>query len=138
MGTKAWGPHMWYTLHYVALGYPSKPTDAEKKGYGRFFNSLTFAIPCKICAQHYKDKLNQVPIERYLESSKSLFAWTVHLHNEVNKSTGKPIWSVKKAYNYYTGKLIEKQKQGNTFLYAMLITVIIVIIITLFTYTHAI
>ena len=29
--TKIWGPHLWKSLHCIAFGYPSNPTDDEKK-----------------------------------------------------------------------------------------------------------
>ena len=34
---KVWGPHGWKFIHYVTLGYPEKPNNAQKERYKAFF-----------------------------------------------------------------------------------------------------
>ena len=101
--TDAWGPPMWKTIHFVALGYENKfPTPSDVIAYETFFHTLADVIPCHVCAGHYREELEDLPLKPYLESGPTLFEWTVHLHNRVNERLGKPKWSVRKAYNHYT------------------------------------
>jgi hypothetical protein len=85
-----WGPPMWFTIHIIALGYSSKPTYGDKKAAKEFFESLQFLIPCPQCREHYKEHLSKYPIIPHLDRKEDLFKYTVMLHNEVNKSLGKP------------------------------------------------
>jgi hypothetical protein len=41
-----WGPHGWKFMHYVALAYPAKPTEEDKKNYKIFFESIQNILPC--------------------------------------------------------------------------------------------
>jgi hypothetical protein len=95
-----WGPFFWMTIHIVALGYPSKPSYTEKRSAKQFFESLANLIPCPVCREHYKKHITKTPISTYLDSKKDLFKWTVDLHNAVNMSLGKPMWTVEEALAY--------------------------------------
>lgn len=92
-----WGPHMWNTLHYVALGYPDNPSIIDKNQYADFFMSLHKVIPCITCAKHYQEMVQSLSVVPFLESQSSLFEWTVKIHNLVNKRLGKPEVTVEKA-----------------------------------------
>tara|TARA_B100000902_G_C26492666_1_gene520061 strand:- start:10 stop:459 length:450 start_codon:yes stop_codon:yes gene_type:complete len=96
-----WGKDMWHSIHFVALGYTSNPSNADKTNYKNFYENLVNIIPCQECSEHLKETLNELPIDNYLVSREKLFEWTVLLHNKVNKLLGKKEWSVKEAYNYY-------------------------------------
>lgn len=85
---KIWGPEAWHFIHFVALNYPVDPTEIDKKRYSRFFHSLQHTLPCEGCAYNFGEKLKKTP--PILENRKSLFEWTVDMHNEVNASNGKP------------------------------------------------
>jgi len=85
-----WGPFFWHTIHITALGYPSEPSYAHKKAAKELFESLTLLIPCPICKDHYIEHLSKYPITPHLDRRSDLFRWTLLLHNEVNKSLGKP------------------------------------------------
>jgi hypothetical protein len=95
-----WGPMFWMTIHLVALGYPSSPTYTDKRSAKNFFEALANLIPCPICREHYKGHLEKHPISPNLDTNKDLFDWTVKLHNEVNKSLGKPEWTREEALDY--------------------------------------
>jgi hypothetical protein len=110
MGTKVWGPPMWRTLHFIALGYPTNPTNDHKQAYKHFFENLHHVIPCGLCASNYQQHLQEVDISTFLENTDTLFAWTVHVHNIVNKENGKREWSVEEAKTHY----IEALKNGST------------------------
>ena len=99
---EAWGPFFWHTIHITALGYPSKPSFAEKKAAKEFFESLKFLIPCPICKEHYKEHFEKHPITPYLDTRQDLFRWTVILHNEVNKMLGKKEFTETQSIQFYS------------------------------------
>jgi hypothetical protein len=99
---EAWGPFFWHTIHITALGYPSKPSFAEKKAAKEFFESLKFLIPCPICKEHYKEHFEKHPISPYLDTRQDLFRWTVILHNEVNKMLGKKEFTETQSIQFYS------------------------------------
>ena len=41
-----WGPHGWKFMHYVSLGYPSNPTEEDKKNYKTFY--ILYNISCLV------------------------------------------------------------------------------------------
>ena len=93
---------MWHTIHMIALGFPDRPTDDDRRKYKSFFTSMQYVIPCAQCAVHFQANLKRLPLDdAALESRSSLFAWTVHLHNIVNEATGKPTLSVEQSAAYY-------------------------------------
>ena len=102
---KHWGREGWKFIHWVALTYPHKPTDKDKKNYLRFFESLQDVLPCPICAQHFKQNMKKYPPR--FDSSSDLFEWTVDMHNAVNESNGKKKISYESAL-----KKVSKKKEN--------------------------
>lgn len=96
-----WGPHLWATIHYIALGYPDTPTPSQVEFYRDFFLNLWKVIPCYKCGVNYKRHLEEMPLDGFLDSRDTLFNWTVALHNLVNFELKKPIISVEDAYSIY-------------------------------------
>lgn len=92
--TNVWGPIFWNTLHIVTLGYPVHPTEEDKMGARKFFESLQTVIPCPICREHYKSHLAEMPVDEALHSRSALIQWGWELHNRVNEMLGKPAISV--------------------------------------------
>jgi hypothetical protein len=99
-----WGPHGWKFIHYVALGYPDKPTDADKTAYRNFYESLSDILPCQGCADHYRETIQAFPVKDHLASRDQLLRWSFDIHNTVNKRIGKSILSYDEALQLYTRK----------------------------------
>jgi len=100
MQPSVWGPHVWRTIHYIALGYPD---NADSMAYKEFFLNLWKVIPCLKCSINYKRHLDELPpIDQYLGSKDDLFKWTVALHNIVNMELGKPQMDVDTARALYS------------------------------------
>ena len=84
-GPDTWGPHGWKFIHYVTLGYPSKPTNSDKIKYKNFFISLSDVIPCILCKMNYKKHLQELPInDSVLKNRQTLMEWGIKMHNLVN------------------------------------------------------
>ena len=80
-----WGKHGWKFLHYVALGYPDNPTTQDKTNYKQFFQLIANILPCFKCQQHYKQHLDNTPINSLvLKSRSNLENWVISIHNQVN------------------------------------------------------
>ncbi len=84
-----WGPIFWNTIHIATLGYPGNPSEEDKIGMTKFFESLTTVIPCPICREHYKTHLQEMPIQAVLDSRGNLIKWGWELHNRVNEMLDK-------------------------------------------------
>lgn len=101
MNPEKWGPHCWFLLHSVALNYPKNPTNDDMKHYRDFYVNLQYTLPCSTCSKNYQKHLSELPITDYvLSSRKSLFNWTVDMHNKVNNMKGKK--------KYTSQRIIEK------------------------------
>ena len=114
-----WGPKLWFVIHTFALKYPDNPTYEDKRVMEEFFNNLKYSIPCNKCRVHYRQRLERDPIVNYLDSRQSLFKYTIDLHNQVNKSLGKKIYSydeVVQIYKeHYNPGEVKTEKRRNLF-----------------------
>ena len=129
---EVWGPHLWKSIHYISLGYPKEPTQEDKDNYKSFFENLWKVIPCDKCAINYKNHLKELPLNASdLETTTSLFYWTVHLHNIVNKEKGKKLISPKKALSEY----VNTPRNSNIALY-VIITILVLTICSLLFYIY--
>ena len=97
-----WGPHGWKFLHYLSFGYPENPTTEEKNNYKTFFISFQHVLPCSICAKHYSDNLLEYSLDEALNNRESLIRWVIDIHNDVNETKNKKIYSYEEAIELYT------------------------------------
>lgn len=82
-----WGPILWKVLHDRAAEY-AMAIDAETR-WLKIFQSW---IPCGECKSHFRRLVSEMPPD--LSSRKKYAKWAVDVHNKVNESLGKPIFSV--------------------------------------------
>lgn len=88
-------------MHVAALGFPDYPSPETVAAYKQFYENFGNILPCKKCSINYAGHLIELPLEDALSSRDKLFAWTVKLHNIVNKETSKPQWTVDYAREFY-------------------------------------
>lgn len=101
MDPKIWGPFMWFILHIISFNYPEKPTPFDKQSYRDFFNSLKHVIPCKECKKHYTKNIQEHPITPHLDNKKHLIEWLIKIHNLVNISLNKKIYTTDEVLKTY-------------------------------------
>jgi hypothetical protein len=107
-----WGPSLWTSIHYIALGYPETPTAKDAATYREFFAAIGNVLPCK-CAVNYKRHFEtDMPVDPFLGGRRDLFAWTIKMHNLVNAESGKPTWNADEAYDFYASGAAVKGKGG--------------------------
>lgn len=129
---KRWGKEGWKFIHYVALTYPSKPTEKDKAKYLKFFESLQDVLPCEICASHFREHMKQHPIK--METNRELFNWTVDIHNIVNTQNGKKILTYDEAFD----ELFKDDKEINPdILKGIAFSSVVITIITLLSKQYA-
>lgn len=101
MDPKLWGPHFWFILHLISFNYPDNPSTPDKDNYKRFYESVGDILPCSLCKRHYKNYISQFPISIHLDSRIDLITWVIQVHNFVNQSLNKPIYTVKNVLDIY-------------------------------------
>ena len=101
MDSKIWGPYFWFTLHSISLSYPDKPTYEIRRQFHDFFINFQNVLPCKKCQDHYRQHLIKNPIAVSLDSKKSLVLWVFNMHNQVNISLGKKIYTFEEFQEKY-------------------------------------
>jgi len=141
MHPEVWGKHFWRVIHLTALGYPMEPSKDEKVDYVNFYVNMGKILPCAKCRRNYKRHLNNLPLNFFLDNRHELFKWTVHLHNIVNKETGKLQWSLEFAENYYHSMIEKrtleirrsgKRREENIVMKIVMVTTVILLLITLY------
>ena len=106
---KHWGNYAWGFLDAVVLTYPLHPTALEKSHYRTFFQSLQHVLPCPKCRDHYGTNLKTYSLDEGLQSREHLIRWLIDVHNSVNRSNGKRV------YSYAEGKAMMEGKFTFTF-----------------------
>ena len=134
MDPKVWGPKLWFSLHTMTFNYPDNPTPHHKQIYNNFFETLKFVIPCDVCSKHYTEHLKNNPIMPNLNNKESLVKWLIDLHNEVNKSLGKRIYSYSEVMKIY--KESYQNKEGGSYFKKYWYTSLFVMILLLVAYTY--
>lgn len=84
MDTRFWGPSGWKLLHIVAYSYPDKPTIYDKQKYGMFYSNLKYVLPCKYCRISLTGFMEELPVEKSIDSKRQLTKWIYKVHNKVN------------------------------------------------------
>lgn len=103
MSSGIWGKHLWISIHFIALSYPSEPTKEDIQNYRDFFENLKTVIPCPKCREKYTGHLQIRPLtEDVLSNQMSLFDWTVDIHNLTNETLHKETWSHDEAIEFYS------------------------------------
>tara|TARA_B100001248_G_scaffold262599_1_gene259897 strand:+ start:6045 stop:6554 length:510 start_codon:yes stop_codon:yes gene_type:complete len=114
MGPETWGPHGWKFIHFITMAYPTHPSKYDKENYKRFFMDLAHVIPCSLCGDNYKDHLRMYPLDDHvLENQENLMEWGVKMHNLVNQSNDKKIYSNDEAFKLINEESIKDMSKCN-------------------------
>ena len=96
--TSVWGSPAWFYITSVASGYPVNPDEYDlkkgnpsnytRKNYVNFFKSVGKTLPCGLCRISYEKFLEDIPVEIYTDSRKSMMKFVFDMHNKVNAKLG--------------------------------------------------
>lgn len=133
-----WGRHMWFSIHFIALDFPEDPSTEDVRHFKSFYENLHHVIPCYKCSVNYIKHMNERPLELSdLKTTKTLFKWTVDIHNIVNKELNKSQMSFDDAWMFYNNpdnfKHSQKNKQTTQYcLYSCILFICFLLFIILF------
>lgn len=105
-----WGPKTWFFLESAALGYPEKPSDAEKEAAKKLLTSLEYLLPCGACRYHFgiflkkyqeTQSLDDIVGDRY-----SFITFLIDAHNDVRIRNGSAPRTVGEVFTYYQAKYL--------------------------------
>jgi len=100
-----WGPKTWFFLESAAMAYPTNPTNEEKTSAKNLILSLRDLLPCGTCRINYREYLNEIIEENYLDNvvkdRDAFMNFIILLHNDVRVKYNKPARSVEEVFNYY-------------------------------------
>jgi hypothetical protein len=88
-----WGPRLWYLLHKITYNYEEKPTKEDKSFYLKYFSTIVRIIPCPYCSEHLFSAIQNDRLYLNLENRQLLIDWFKNLHNKINVSNGKRIYT---------------------------------------------
>lgn len=105
---KIWGPPFWFTLHTIAITYPTHPNDVVKKKYYDLIQNLPLFLPNAKMGNELSEYLDKFPVTPYLDSRISFMKWIHFLHNKINMKVGNELLSfddsIKMYYDAYKPK----------------------------------
>ena len=95
-----WGAPAWHFLHATASGYPVNPDEYDlknnnplnytRRNYINFYKNTGKILPCGLCRKSYELFLDEIKIENYTDSRRSLMEFVFKIHNKVNEKLGVP------------------------------------------------
>lgn len=133
-----WGKHFWYTIHFIALDYPEKPSNEDKRDFQTFFENLHKVIPCYKCSVNYIKHLKERPLENGdLENNETLFKWTVDIHNIVNRDLKKKQMPYDDAWRLYQNFGGGEKKQTWLLFLVFILVFIILFMITAYIWSNS-
>jgi hypothetical protein len=88
-----WGPRLWYLLHKICYNYERKPSLEHKIFYLKYFKTIVRIIPCPYCADHLFSKIEEDNLNLNLENRQLLIDWLKNLHNQINVTNGKRVYT---------------------------------------------
>lgn len=76
-----WGKSAWDFLYNVA--YVFDGLEESKYQYKTFFMSLKHVLPCRLCRDNFHKHMEELPIDNYLETNKTLIMWLTKIQNKI-------------------------------------------------------
>ena len=90
MDPPSWGPYYWALLHISAL--------TNTAGFPELVQLFPALIPCPTCSEDFRKIIEEYPL------TGNYFAWSVDVHNMVNRKLGKPQVGYEDARRQWTVK----------------------------------
>ncbi len=98
-----WGNALWFVIHTCAM-YAPQPADQAFEDYKQLLTCLQFLLPCPKCRQHLSNNLRHINFESCEQNARGLFRCSWKLHNIVNESLDKRIYTFDEAAELYVPK----------------------------------
>ena len=137
MNSLIWGKHAWHFLHVISFDYPDNPTQSIREKYYNFFDALSEVLPCGVCRENYRKKLQKLNLLGSLNSKKELIHFVINLHNNVARDLGKKEYKKEEVIKYYQDLYNQDSKYSggkydreynNNILYILIFIIIIIML----------
>ena len=110
-GPSWWGPSTWAFFHITAASAPEFLNPEQQSLYRALYERFGDYIACKsICSKHYAEIFKSRPIVACCRFH--LFAWTIAVHNDVNKRLGKPEVSLEQGVEMFNSTQSVRRSGG--------------------------
>ncbi|CAK9047505.1 Probable FAD-linked sulfhydryl oxidase R368 [Durusdinium trenchii] len=86
--TKVWGPPTWFFLHSLTLALPEEVPREQQAQIKNLLVSLREVLPCAQCSDHWREQMEEDPVEPHLAHRGSMVKWMIRMHNKVNQRNG--------------------------------------------------
>lgn len=108
-----WGPPLWKALHTAAQ---NKQLKSRQGLWTNMMKALRTGIPCPDCSAHFNSWMNSHPMRASLipNAGADHGKWFLDLHNDVNRRTGKPVWTLAQVAAAYTGDLVVAREAAHS------------------------
>ncbi|ERF68017.1 hypothetical protein EPUS_06407 [Endocarpon pusillum Z07020] len=93
------GRAAWKLFHTTMARFPDQPSEEESAALKSYIYLFARLYPCGECASHFQKILKKYPPQTSSRSAAA--AWACHVHNEVNKSKGKPVLDCANIEGFY-------------------------------------
>jgi Erv1 / Alr family len=98
-----WGTIFWSYIHTITVIDGKEGIRERSERAKEILSGMGFLVFCKTCRNEYEDMLKKYPLDNVdLDKPMALFAWTVKIHNEVNKKLNKPEFTVEQATHIWS------------------------------------
>ncbi len=94
-----WGNRHWYWYHIISYSAPEQIDLSIQKIYIELLYYMTKLLPCSKCYNHFKEHVKKYPIS--FNSRNNMIKWFNDMHNEVNLSLNKKIYTLEEANDIY-------------------------------------
>lgn len=94
LSPKYWGESLWKVMYSIAYVYPETANISDKEKIDTFYKSLADVIPCDDCRDHYREYINEHPIDKNNSGKRELLEWINNLENAVNAKLQRPERSI--------------------------------------------
>lgn len=101
-----WGAHLWGFIHTITIIDFDEPAIQQNvvKQTMEHLRAIAAMIPCKYCAQHYRDFIDGLSEEDAMKPMR-LFEHMVAFHNEVNRKLNKPEFTLQQALEQWAKRV---------------------------------
>jgi hypothetical protein len=105
------GRAAWKLFHTTMARFPDKPSQDESDALKSYIYLFARLYPCGECAEHFQKIIIKFPPQTSSRSTAA--AWACHVHNEVNKSKGKPLFDCGDIGDFYDCGCEDGEAAGN-------------------------
>jgi len=100
-----WGPRLWYLLHTFSIKI--ELTVDNRALWGNFLKVSLAVMNCPKCQSHFSEALRGLNLK--VITKVELEEWFYNLHNEINQTNIKPLFSVEE-WNAEKAKPVDKER----------------------------